>query len=137
GGIETQLVVLAKGLQREGCTVSLITYDQGQPDQECFDGVTIFKSFDPSGGIRGVGWFARAARLWRAMRRADADIYLQMGAGGETGMTALGCRFKQRPARRFVFCLASDADCRGPRTAGRFAWETRLYRYGLKRSDLI
>jgi glycosyltransferase involved in cell wall biosynthesis len=135
GGIETQLAVLAKGLRREGCEVSLITFDHGQSDRQSFEGVTVLKSYSPNGGIRGVRGFARALRLWRAMRRADADIYLQMGAGGETGLTALGCKLMR--GRRFAFCLASDADCQGPLGASRFGVENALYRYGIKNAGLI
>jgi glycosyltransferase involved in cell wall biosynthesis len=137
GGIETQLAVLAKGLRREGCEVSLITFDHGQRAAEIFDGVTVFKSYSPTGGIRGVRSFSRILSLRRAMKRADADIYLQMGAGGETGMAALGCKFKSDRARRFVFCLASDADCQGPLGAPRFGLENALYRYGIKSAGLL
>jgi len=137
GGIETQLAVLAKGLRRTGCEVSLITYDHGQADRQTYDGVKIFKSHAPSGGVRGLRFFSRVSRLWNAMRQADADIYLQMGAGDETGLTALGCRFKSERARKFVYCLASDADCHGPLGAKRFGMEMNLYRLGIKRADLV
>jgi glycosyltransferase involved in cell wall biosynthesis len=137
GGIETQLAVLAKGLRDEGCEVSLITFDHGQRDEEVFHGVKALKSYAPTGGVRGVRGFTRAKRLWSAMRRADADVYLQMGAGTETGLVALGCRFKSSRARRFVFCLASDGDCQGPLATGRSGLEGYLYRYGIKCADLI
>jgi len=136
GGIETQLPILAKGLRGEGCNVSLITFDHGQADGQSFEGVRVFKSYPPSGGVRFVRSFARAVKLWRAMRTADADIYLQMGAGSETGLTALGCQFSPRRAQ-FVFCLASDADCQGPLGARKFGVETGLYRYGIKHAGLI
>jgi len=135
GGIETQLALLAKGLQREGCEVSLITYDQGQADEQIFEGVKVLKSYSPTGGIRRLRVFSRLAKLWRAMKRADADIYLQMGAGDETGMVAMGCQLKS--TRRFVFCLASDADCQGPIGASRFAAQMLMYRYGINRADLV
>jgi glycosyltransferase involved in cell wall biosynthesis len=137
GGIETQLAILAKGLRRDGCEVSLIAFDHGQSDGESFGGVTVLKSYSPTSGVRGVRGFSRALHLWNAMRRADADIYVQMGAGTETGLTALGCRFKSSRARRFVFCLASNADCTGPLGAKRFGAETVLYRYGIKHAGLI
>src|SRR5690242_15721739 len=73
GGIETQLAVLAKGLRRVGCEVSLITFDHGQAECQTYDGVKIFKSYSPSGGVRGVRFFSRVSRLWSAMRQADAD----------------------------------------------------------------
>lgn len=137
GGIETQLAVLAKGLRSAGCDVSLITFDHGQNDGEIFDGVKVFKSHAPSGGVRGIRLFNRISKLWSAMRRADADIYLQMGAGDETGLAMLGCNFKSDRARKFVYCLASDADCHGPLGAKRFGWEMGLYRRGIKRADLV
>lgn len=137
GGIETQLAVLAKGLRSEGCEVSLVTFDHGQRDVETFEGVTVYKSYAPSGGIRVVRSFARARRLWKAMRRADADIYLQMGAGSETGLAALGRKFKSARARQFVFCLASDADCQGALGASRYGMENALYRHGIKSAGLV
>jgi glycosyltransferase involved in cell wall biosynthesis len=136
GGIETQLPLLAKGLQREGYDVTLITYDHGQAEREVFEGVTVLKSYSPTGGIRRLRWFWRVAKLWRAMKMADADIYLQMGAGDETGMVALGRHFKSNHARRFVYCLAHDADCVRPFGASRFAMQTLLYRYGIRHADL-
>src|SRR4051794_21950736 len=75
GGIETQLAVLAKGLRREGCDVSVITFDHGQPQTASFDGVDAIKSYNPSGGIRGLRWFSRARAVCLAMRHADADVY--------------------------------------------------------------
>jgi glycosyltransferase involved in cell wall biosynthesis len=134
GGIETQLAVLAKGLCCEGCQVSLITFDHGQADGQSFEGVRVFKSYPPSGGVRVVRSFARAMKLWQAMRTADADIYLQMGAGSETGLTALGCRVTPRHAR-FVFCLASDGDCSG--TLGSARLESAVYRYGIRHAGLV
>lgn len=134
GGIETQLPILAKGLRREGCQVSLITFDHGQADGQTFEGVRVFKSYPPSGGVRVVRSFARAMKLWQAMRTADADIYLQMGAGSETGLTALGCKFVPRQAR-FVFCLASDGDCSG--TLGSARLESAVYRYGIRHAGLV
>ena len=137
GGIETQLVLLAKGLVNEGCDVSLITYDHGQPDEETLEGVRIVKAYDPERGIRGVRWPHRARRLWSAMNRADAEIYLQMGAGVETGLVGYACRKRNRRARRFVFCFASDANYGRHIHDGLFGGQGKLYCYGLRRACLI
>jgi glycosyltransferase involved in cell wall biosynthesis len=134
GGIETQLPILAKGLRRAGCEVSLITFDHGQADGQTFDGVRVFKSYPSSGGVKVIRSFARAMKLWQAMRTADADIYLQMGAGNETGLTALGCKFVPRGAK-FVFCLASDGDCSGNLANARM--ESAVYRYGIRNAGLV
>ena len=136
GGIETQLVTLARGLAELGCRVSLVTYDHDQPEGEVFDGVTVFKSYRPQAGIRGLRGFSRMTSVWKAMRRADADVYLQMGAGAETGWVALGCRM-MRPRRAFVFCLASNANYAAHLRSGLLGWEGRLYRRGLRSADLV
>jgi glycosyltransferase involved in cell wall biosynthesis len=135
GGIETQLAALAKGLAIEGCEVSLITYDHGQDDGERVDGVTVFKSYAPTAGIRGLrSIHPRSTQLWQAMRRANADIYIQMGAGAETGQVAVGCRLLGPRRRKFVFCMASDANFGRHLEAG---VEGRVYGYGLRRANRI
>jgi glycosyltransferase involved in cell wall biosynthesis len=138
GGIETQLALLAKGLVNEGCHISAVTYDHGQADAECFDGVTVFKSYNPDAGMPVArSLHPRMSRLVAAMRRADADIYLQMGAGDETGRVAIACKLWLRRTRRFVFCLASDANFGKHLHAGLLGWQGKLYKLGLRYADLI
>jgi glycosyltransferase involved in cell wall biosynthesis len=136
GGVETQLSILAKGLAAAGCRVSLITYDHGQPDGETFDGVTVFRSYRPEAGVRLARTLhPRLTGLVSAMRRADADVYLQMGAGIETAQAAIGCR-AMFPTRRLVFCLASNCDFGSSLRLGKFGWEGKAYRFGLWHADL-
>lgn len=138
GGIETMLVFLAKALVREGCQVSLITYDQGQPAQQLFDGVTVVKSFNPAVGLRGLRILSQAKKLWSAMKLAGADVYVQMGAGVETAFVGLGCRGSgKKKAARFVFCLAHDSNFGRRFQDGTFGWEGKAYRYGLRQADVI
>ncbi|MES2474696.1 MAG: glycosyltransferase family 4 protein [Verrucomicrobiota bacterium] len=135
GGIETQLATLAKGLVAQGCEVSLITYDHGQPDDEIIAGVRVIKSHPPESGlpmIRAI--HPRTSGLFRAMKSAAADIYLQMGAGMETGQTAIGSRILGRP---MVFCLASDANFGSHLSSGRWGIEGKAYRFGLKSARRI
>jgi glycosyltransferase involved in cell wall biosynthesis len=135
GGIETQLATLAKGLASQGCEVSLITFDHGQADDLEVDGVRVLKSHAPDAGIRLVRTVhPRTTGLLRAMRRAAADVYLQMGAGMETGQVSLGCRQLNRP---FVFCMASDADFGAHLASGPLGLEGRAYRFGLKQACTI
>ena len=135
GGIETQLVTLAKGLVRDGCEVSVVTYDHGQAGGEFIDGVRVLKSHRPDGGIRFLRTLhPRTSGLFRAMRRADADVYLQMGAGIETGQTGFICRLL---GRHFIFCLAGDADFGASLHAGRCGLEGKGYRFGLRRANRI
>lgn len=137
GGIETQLVLLAKGLAREGCDVTLLTYDHGQRDGEVFDGVTVRKTYNPDVGIAGVRTILRAVQLWAAMKRSAADIFLQMGASVDTGLVALGRTWSKFQPNRFIFCMASDSNYGTRLRAGLLGWEGRAYRYGLRNADLV
>jgi glycosyltransferase involved in cell wall biosynthesis len=135
GGIETQLATLAKGLACQGCEVSLITFDHGQADKLEVDGVRVLKSHDPGAGVRLVrAIHPRTSGLWRAMRRADADVWFQMGAGIETGQTAMVCRAL---GRSFVFGLASDANFGAHLRAGALGLEGKAYQFGLKQAAPI
>ncbi len=135
GGIETQLATLAKGLAAQGCGVSVITFDHGQSGDLVIEGVRVLKSHAPEGGVPLLRTLhPRTTGLFRAMKEAAADVYLQMGAGIETGQTALACRLLGRP---FVFCLASDANFGAHLTAGRWGLEGRGYLAGLRQADRI
>ena len=135
GGIETQLAVLAKGLVTRGCEVDVVTYDHGQPAEEIHDGVRTIKCYGPDAGIRLLRFIhPRYTKLLAAMKKADADVWLQMGAGLETGLTAWICRVLKRP---FVFCMASDANFGSHLTAGPMGVEGRIYQFGLNEAEVI
>jgi glycosyltransferase involved in cell wall biosynthesis len=135
GGIETQLATLAKGMAALDCEVTVITYDHGQADGVEVDGVRVLKCHAPDAGIRVLrNLHPRMTSMLAAMRRVGADIYLQMGAGVETGQAALGCWLLRRP---FVFCLASDADFGDHLDDGLWGLEGKTYRWGLNHAGPI
>ena len=71
GGAEFDLYCLATELARDSSfEVSFIVADYGQNDVETIEGVTILKSHDFNKNV-----FDGALQTWRAMKRADADIY--------------------------------------------------------------
>lgn len=135
GGIENQLVLLARGLADRGWAVSFLTYNHGQPEGVEHGGIRIYKAYDREGGIPGVRFLhPRWTGLCAALARADADIYYQMGAGCETGQVAWWCRRNHRP---FVFATASDADCVPGLPLLKDCRERWLYRYGLKAARVV
>jgi glycosyltransferase involved in cell wall biosynthesis len=138
GGIEKLLVTMARGLSQTGADTAFITYDHGQPDAQVVDGITVYKAFSDEAGLPGVRFFhPRMTGLWCAMRRANAAIYIQMGAGSEAGRVALGAHHFTGNRKAFVFSLASDKDA--DRDAiRRFPLRERLlYQYGLRSADLL
>jgi glycosyltransferase involved in cell wall biosynthesis len=135
GGTERQQMYIGQGLTQRGHQVSFVTFDYGQEDGVEHNGIKVYKAYARKDGLPGVRFFhPRWSGLSAALKRADADLYFQMGADSETGQVADFCR---RNRRAFVFATASDSDCARdlPRlTEYRRRW---LYRYGLRRADAV
>jgi glycosyltransferase involved in cell wall biosynthesis len=135
GGAEIQQALIGRELARRGYRVSFVTLDHGQDNEMEIDGRRIIKAYDPNAGIRMLRFLhPRLTSLWRAMRRADADIYYQRTHDSITGIVAAFCR---RHRRKFVFGVASNFDCvaGSPYLPQRHA--RVLYLYGLRRAHLV
>jgi glycosyltransferase involved in cell wall biosynthesis len=134
GGAEVQQVTLARGLQGR-LDVSFVVADHGQPDGEDCAGVTAYKAFAPDRGVRWLRFFhPRLTGLWRALGRADADVYYQRMAEVTTAIVAAFCRSH---GRRFVFATAARYDCLKRAPPHRIPPVNWLYGYGLRRADRI
>lgn len=135
GGAERQVSLLAKWLANRGYAVSVLTWDEGQPDGIVIDGVRVFTICGRNEGAWGVRFFCpKWTGLVRALRRADAGIYYQSCGECVTGQVALWCRQNRR---RFIYANVSDADCTVGLPRIRSVRERILYRYGLSRADLV
>ena len=135
GGESVQQTLLAKALARRGHRVSMVTADQGQHDGAVYDGVHVYKAYRPAAGVPLLRYIhPRWTGLWSALARADAQLYYTSCAGMHLGLAALFCA---RHARRLVFRCASDTDCDPGRLLVRYARDRWLYRYGLRRADVI
>jgi glycosyltransferase involved in cell wall biosynthesis len=135
GGAEVQQCLLAKGLARRGRPTSMVTLDVGQGDERTFDGVLALRSYRLDTGWPGLRFFwPRITGLWTAMRRADAAVYYQRTSDSLTGVVAAFCR---RYGRRFVYAAGEDGDCLPSLPNCGTARERVLYRYGLRRADLV
>lgn len=138
GGIERVLVTLARGLVTAGVRVAFITYDHGQPAIEILDGITVIKSYAPNSGIKGLRFVhPRMTNIWGAMKVADAQTYLQMGAGIETAVVSYGTKWFFSKSRKFIFCLASDSDSDPAMPLLTSSREKLIYQFGLKSANAI
>jgi glycosyltransferase involved in cell wall biosynthesis len=135
GGMETQFAALARGLSDWGHQVSFVTWDLGQGDGSEVRGIRAYTTCRPDEGLPLLRFLhPRWTSLWKAMARAEADVYCQGTAVGETGQVAAWCR---RRGKRFLFLVLSDTDCRLEPPAAiplRHRW---LRRYGLRHADTI
>ena len=88
-----------------GNQVSFIVADYGQGPVEHFNGVTVVKSLsfreNPLAG---------AIKVWRAMKKVDADVYFFETASPGV---PLGVLFSKCNGRRFVYRTASSRECDG------------------------
>ncbi len=135
GGVERQTSLMARWFAAKGHRVSLLTWDEGQPDEMETDGVRIHKICRQRAGMWGLRFFhPRWTGLIRAMQAADADVYYQNCAEYVTGQVARWCR---KHGRGFVYSVASDPDCDAALPELKHLRERVLYRYGLRHADSI
>lgn len=106
GGAEVDFYNLSTELAKDpNYTVNFITADYGQKSIEVREGVTLIKSIDFSGNLA-----MPSLRLWRALRAADAQIYVRELCSAVTTEVALFCKCYER---RFVYRTASTVECDG------------------------
>lgn len=135
GGVEWQTSLLARWLASRGHIVSFVTWDEGGPRTERIDGINVLKLCRQDAGIPGLRFFhPRWSSLVSILRHADADVYYQNGAEPATGQVALWCK---RNNRRFVFALASNADCAKPVPFFTTPRDQLLYQYGLRHASAV
>ena len=135
GGVQKQTALMARWLTEHGHCISVVTWDEGQEDSLDVDGIRILKLCRPSDGIRGLRFFyPRLTSLYRAMRRASADIYYHNSAESITGLIAAWC---SRHRKSFVYSAASESDCDPKLPMMSKPWERLLFRQGLRSADRI
>ncbi len=128
GGSEVDFYMIATELAKDTrFQVSIVTGDFGQQEIETADNITVYKA----AGIR-KNLFLGAMSLWKAMRRADADVYFKKGASVTTDMVALFCRFNDKS---FFLRTGHDIDCDGsylrqyPLRGKSYLWSLKQAKY--------
>ncbi|HUT29818.1 MAG TPA: glycosyltransferase family 4 protein [Sedimentisphaerales bacterium] len=106
GGAEVDLYLLANELAKDGnFKVSFITADYGQEETAVIGGVTVIKSLDfKKNPLSG------AIRIWQAMRKADADVYMLKTASPGVPLVAAFCLLHKKV---FAYKTASGKECNG------------------------
>jgi glycosyltransferase involved in cell wall biosynthesis len=135
GGAEVQQSILARALAHAGYRVSMICLDFGQPQRAVVDGVTVYKSHRPEGGVPVLRFIhPRMTLMWQAMRAANADIYYQRCSAMLTSLVAEFCR---RYGKRSIYAGASDTDFMPGRQEIRYWRDRWLFERGLARVDRL
>ena len=135
GGAEVQQSILARIFAETGYRVTVACMDVGQPEAIEVDRVTVHNTYRPSSGLPGLRFFHPHISLtWRALARADADIYYQRGCGILTGIVAAFCRLHRR---RFVFAGAHDQDFDAELPKLKKKQDKVLFRWGIQHADAV
>jgi glycosyltransferase involved in cell wall biosynthesis len=135
GGEEVQQTLLARALVRRGHQVSMVCLDYGQTDGAQWHGVTVYKAYVPTAGVRVLRFIhPRWTGIWSALGRANADIYYTSCAGMHVGLLAAFCGRRKKGQ---VFRLASNQDVDPALPGIQFKRDKVLYRYGLKKAHAV
>ena len=139
GGIQVQMTLFADALAARGHEVCFVVAEPPEDGQASpstpHSRFRLVQAYDRNAGgpLRGL---RRLQGLWRALRRADSDVYILPGAGAFAAVIAHFCT---RLRRRFVFWSASATDpvCHIPGPSRIARGKRDLTRYGISRAHLI
>ncbi len=128
GGAEVDFYNLATELAKDrNFEVSCIVADYGQPDSEIRQNVTLIKSLDFKKNI-----ISQTVSLWRAMKKANASIYLQKTAAWGTLFVYMFCKSYKR---KFIYRTAKKEECTGdwPKNI----LERKAFHFSLRRANAV
>ncbi|MBC8377960.1 MAG: glycosyltransferase family 4 protein [Planctomycetes bacterium] len=92
GGAEVDLYLLASELAKDKrFAVSFVVGDYGQPDTEIIEGVTLHKSLNVNKNL-----FLHAPKIWKALKKANADIYMSEACSLGTFLYAFFCKINKK-----------------------------------------
>lgn len=135
GGAELQQKYIGEALRNRGYEVSYVSKDYGQPDNLGAQGLRILKSYKPGSGFYGLRFFyPMLYKTWKALTKADADVYYVRCASYLVGIVAL---FSKCYGKKFIFAGAHENDFMPSRMIVSGKLEGFLYAYGLKNTDAI
>ena len=132
GGMELQLLLLARALDTRGVNVEFLVGDSGQPDLVAESGYTFRKVFskDARGPIQKLRFFLGA------LSASGAGIFLDRGSS-RTSIWLYGA--SRVLSKKYVFAVASDVNCdreaKDPSLPR--LWEKKAFQMVLRRADAV
>ena len=129
GGAEVDLYLLSTELAKDqNFHVTFITADYGQPAEEISENVTIIRSLDfKRNALEG------ALRIWRALKKTDADLYMLETVSPGVPLAVCFCRLY---GRAFVYRTASVLECNG-QYVKEHGVPGRIFNWSLRRARAV
>lgn len=103
-GPDVHQVILAKELIKHGFKIIFITYNEEGAPVDYINGIKVIKIHKDAYRLRMLNIILRAFRIWNAMRKANAHIYVHRG--GVPGAVSPFCRLMKK---KFICQIASNA----------------------------
>lgn len=129
GGAEVDLYFLATELAKDkDFEVSFITADYGQERYETIQGVRIIKSLDFN-----QSHIVGAVKVWRALRRANAQMYMIKTISPGMFLLALCCWLKKTP---FLYRTSNTNSCDGTYLR-QHPVQGRIYKWALRTAKYV
>ena len=129
GGAEVDLYYLSTELAKDkDFNVSFITADYGQNDVETIEDVTVIKSLNFRQNV-----LAGAVKIWCAMKKADAEIYMLKTASPGVPLAKIFCSVYKRA---FAYRAASSRECDGT-YIGKNKILGRFFKWALRHADFV
>ncbi len=136
GGAEVQMYLLAKQLSRDlRFDISFIVGDFCQNKIEYYDNIKVIRGMKIQKNNFFSAFFPRnKVRLFYAMIKTNADVYIQRSASAGTGLIRL---FTWILRKKFVYMSAHQIDCEGTFEKKNNFLVGQLYRFGIRGADSI
>jgi glycosyltransferase involved in cell wall biosynthesis len=113
----------------------MLVKDHGQPSDQLIAGVRCLSTFKDGAGLPAIRFmYPKIFSIWRALDKANADIYYQSCADMLTGVVAAYCKLNRK---KFIYRLASDKDAEPDLLKIRFARDRALYKWGLRNATVL
>lgn len=135
GGIEVQVLAIARALAARQWEVTVLVGDWGQIDDYSeVEGLKVLRAFHK--GSSPLAKVGAGVRLWQRLRTLPVDVWLLQGVHAAAGLATVAAHCS---GKRFVFWLASDTDacCRDRQQSRLPRSQRRLAAYGLKHADAL
>lgn len=134
GGAEVQMTRLARLMIARDQRVFFLCGNPGQAREVTVHDLTVVPAFRLKGGLPVLRFLRMKFDLEQAMRRVDADVYVQRCASPITGIAA---DWAAAHRRRFVYMVANDPNVDGGYEAAANRRDRWFFRRGLERASGI
>ena len=131
GGAERQMTLLARTLVEQGRAVAHVIHAPRNPAAPPYPLTLVYREPFPAGSP-ALRPLREAARVWRALRRADAEVVIVRSASPAVGVAALFCT---RHRRALVFSSSNVSDFTLEKMPGRVS--RALYGFGVRRARAV